>query len=431
MKKFNLFLALLIYNLFIVPLLFIAFHILGLFNKKIKAGIKGRKNLLKKFETEVKQKIDPQKPTFWFHSSSLGEFEQAKPIIRKLKESFNPNVIATFFSPSGYEHSKNYPFADIISYIPFDSVFTAKKFISLIKSPRIYLFLMKYDLWPNHLFFARKADFTLCLANAIIDERKTSSIFKRFFYSTFYEMFDFIFLISPEDEISAKRLNLNRPKIIPTGDTRYDQVYLRSKDAMKKELLPDEIAQGKKILVAGSTWKEDEDVLIPVILKIQKFEPNFLTILVPHEPTRENIERIEREINASVRYLKFSELKNYGDEKLIIVDSVGFLMSLYAYADVAYVGGSFKQGIHNVLEPAVYGIPVLYGPKIQNSPEAQKLAQIGGGLVVKNKKQLYRALRELLSDENLRKEKGRKSYELVGLNIGSTERMLKSLGLNF
>jgi 3-deoxy-D-manno-octulosonic-acid transferase len=127
MKKFNLFLALLIYNLFIVPLLFIAFHILGLFNKKIKTGIKGRKNLLKKFETEVKQKIDPQKPTFWFHSSSLGEFEQAKPIIRKLKESFNPNVIATFFSPSGYEHSKNYPFADIISYIPFDSVFTAKK----------------------------------------------------------------------------------------------------------------------------------------------------------------------------------------------------------------------------------------------------------------------------------------------------------------
>jgi 3-deoxy-D-manno-octulosonic-acid transferase len=152
---------------------------------------------------------------------------------------------------------------------------------------------MKYDLWPNHLFFARKANFTLCLANAIIDERKTSSIFKRFFFSTFYEMFDFIFLISPEDEISAKRLKLNRPKIIPTGDTRYDQVYLRSKDAMKKELLPDEIAQGKKILVAGSTWKEDEDVLIPVILKIQKFEPNFLTILVPHEPTRENIERIE------------------------------------------------------------------------------------------------------------------------------------------
>jgi 3-deoxy-D-manno-octulosonic-acid transferase len=185
MKKFNLFLALLIYNLFIVPLLFIAFHILGLFNKKIKTGIKGRKNLLKKFETEVKQKIDPQKPTFWFHSSSLGEFEQAKPIIRKLKESFNPNVIATFFSPSGYEHSKNYPFADIISYIPFDSVFTAKKFISLIKSPRTYLFLMKYDLWPNHLFFARKADFTLCLANAIIDERKTSSMFKRFFSALF------------------------------------------------------------------------------------------------------------------------------------------------------------------------------------------------------------------------------------------------------
>ncbi len=430
MKKFNLFFVLLIYNLLIVPLLFIIFHILGLFNKKIKAGIKGRKNLLKKIESEVKQKFDPQKPTFWFHSSSLGEFEQAKPIISKIKESFNPNVIATFFSPSGYEHSKNYPFADIISYIPFDSPFNAKKFISLIKSPRTYLFLMKYDLWPNHLLFARKENFTLCLANAIIDEKKTSPALKRFFYSTFYELFDFIFLISPKDETSAKRLNLNRPKIISTGDTRYDQVYLRSRDAIRKELLPDGIVRGKKVFVAGSTWKEDEDVLIPVILKIQKFDSKFITILVPHEPTKENIERIEREINAKVKHLRFSQIKNYSNESFIIVDSVGFLMSLYAYADVAYVGGSFKQGIHNVLEPAVYGIPVLYGPKIQNSPEAQKLAQIGGGLIVKNKKQLYKALRKLFSDENLRKETGRKSYELVGSNLGSTERILKALGLN-
>jgi len=435
MKNLKLIALLTLYNLILIPLLYILFHLLSLSNKKVKKGIKGRKNLFKNLEDKIKEKFNPQKPIFWFHSSSLGEFEQAKPLISKLKEKFNPNIIVTFFSPSGYEHSKNYPLADVISYIPFDSIFNAKKFTNLIKSEKTYFFLMKYDIWPNHLYMARKNNFIICLANAIVDERKTASFLKRIFYSTFYELIDYIFLISKDDEKNLPKLNLKKPIILSTGDTRYDQVFSRSKEALKRPIFPDDVIKQdkgkKKIFVIGSSWEDDEKVVIPVVIKIQKYEPELLTILVPHEPTEENLERIEKELKDKITFIRFSKIKNYNSEKVIIVDSVGYLMRIYAYADIAYVGGSFKQGIHNVLEPATYGIPVIYGPKINNSPEAQNLAKIGGGFIVKNKKEFYKTLRKLLSDENLRNKSGRKSYELISSNIGATEKIIQAIGLNF
>ncbi len=438
MKNFRLFLLLFFYNLILIPILYIIFHLLKFFNHKIKKGIEGRKELFKNLEQKIKEKIDPQKPTFWFHSSSLGEFEQAKPIISKLRERLNPNIIVTFFSPSGYEPSKNYPLADVVSYLPFDSIFNARKFVNLIKSQKTYLFLMKYDIWPNHIYFAYRNNFILCLANAIINEKKTSSFFKRLFYKTIYELFDFIFLIFPEDKAQSKKLNLNENKIkvIPTGDTRYDQVYLRSKDALKKSILSDSVLKTqnktkKKVFVVGSSWNEDEKIIIPTILKIQKYEPELLTILVPHEPVEENIKRIEEELNQKITSIRFSNIENYNQEKVIIVDAVGFLMSLYAYADIAYVGGGFKHGVHNVLEPATYRIPVIYGPRIENSPEAQKLVQIGGAVKIENKKQLYKALRKLLSDEKLRVEFGGRAFSLVQSNLGATDKIIQALESNF
>lgn len=433
MKKAKVILILTLYNLIFVPFLFVLFHILGLFNKKVKKGIKGRKKLFQNLEIKIKEKFNPQKPIFWFHSSSLGEFEQAKPIIAKIKEKVNPNIIVTFFSPSGYEHSKNYALADVISYIPFDSIFNAKRFINLIKSNRTFVFLMKYDIWPNHLYMAKKNNFTLCLANTIVNEEKLTFL-KRFFYGAIYELFDHIFLISNDDEKNIQKLNLQNPKILTTGDTRYDQVFSRSQDALKKRIIPENVTKTKdgtrkKIFVVGSSWREDEDVIIPAIIKIQKYQPEILTILVPHEPTEQNIERIEKELENKTSHIRFSKIEEYSDEKVIIVDSVGHLMALYSYADVAYVGGSFKQGIHNVLEPATYGIPVIYGPKINNSPEAQKLAQIGCGFIVKNEKEFYKILRKLLSDENLKTEAGKKSYELVKLNLGATEKIIEAIGL--
>ncbi|MEN3038028.1 MAG: glycosyltransferase N-terminal domain-containing protein [Candidatus Kryptonium sp.] len=434
MKKLNLILTLIFYNLFFVPILFIAFHILGHLNKKVKKGIEGRKDLLKDLELKIKQKFNPQKPTFWFHSSSLGEFEQAKPLIAKIREKINPNIIVTFFSPSGYEHSKNYPLADVVSYIPFDSIFNARKFTNLIKSDKTYLFLMKYDIWPNHIYMARKNNFTICIANAIVNEKKTS-LPQRFFYGTFYELCDYIFLISENDEKNITKLNLKKPKIFSTGDTRYDQVFSRSKESKKKAFLPSNATttknnERKKIFVVGSSWEDDEKIIIPAIIKIQKYEPKLLTIIVPHEPTEENIRKIEEELANKISFIRFSAIENYTDQKVIIVDAVGYLMSLYAYADVAYVGGSFKQGIHNVLEPATYGIPVIYGPKINNSPEAQNLAKIGGGFVVKDKKEFYKTLRKLLSDEKFRIESGKRSFELVSSNLGATDKIIQFLGLN-
>ncbi len=430
MKKARLLILLLLYNFIFVPILFVTFHILGLFNQKVKKGINGRKGLFKNLKQKISEKFDPEKLTFWFHSSSLGEFEQAKPIIAKLKEKINPNIIVTFFSSSGYEPSKNYALVDVVSYLPFDSIFNAKKFVNLIKSKKTYLFLMKYDTWPNHIYLAHQNNFILCLANVNMNERKTSSIFKKFFYKTIYELFDYIFVLSPEDEARMKSLNLNvnKPKVISVGDTRYDQVYLRSKEAMKKITLPDSVIKTdagvkKKIFVVGSSWDEDEKIIIPALVKIQQYEPELLTILVPHEPTKENIKRIEDELYGKMKSIRFSNIENYCDEKIIIVDAVGFLMNLYSLADVAYVGGGFKHGVHSVIEPAIYSIPVIYGPKIQNSPEAQKLAQIGGGIEIKNKKQLYKTLRSLLLDEKLRVELGKKSFALVNSNLGATDKI--------
>lgn len=437
MKNLRLFFLLLIYNLIFIPILFVVFHLLGFLNHKVRKGIKGRKKLFEDLEQKIKEKINPQKPTFWFHSSSLGEFEQAKPIILKLREKLNPNIVVTFFSPSGYEPSINYPLADIISYLPFDSIFKARKFIKLFKSEKTYLFLMKYDIWPNHIYFAYKNNFVLCLANAVMDEKKISSGFKKFFYKTIYELFDYIFLISPESEIRLKKLNLNenKPKVLTTGDTRYDQVYLRSKDALRKPILLDSViktnnGRKKKIFVVGSSWSEDEKILIPTILKIKKYETEILTIFVPHEPVEKNLKEIEDELNGKITHIRFSNIKNYNQENVIIVDAVGFLMSLYAYADIAYVGGGFKHGVHNVLEPATYRIPVIYGPRIENSPEAQKLIQVGGAIKIENKKQLYKALRKLLSDERLRVEFGERAFALVQSNLGATDKIIQAIEPN-
>ncbi len=414
-----------IYNIIVLPFFYLFMKFAGLFNPKVQKGIKDRKRLFENLFLSLTE-LDRKKKIVWFHSASLGEFEQAKPIIQKLKSERDVNILATFFSPSGYENSKNYSFADIISYIPFDAPNQMKKFVEMVQ-PDIAV-LMRYDIWPNMVLQLKKNKIPTFIVDATMrsDSNRKKFVSKEF-HKTLYKNITKFLTVSESDVENFKDFEIPDEKLIAVGDTRFDRVYQKSLDAKEKKLFKDDFFAGKKVFVAGSSWEADEDVLIPAFLKIAKYDENAVMIIVPHEPTIQHLEKLEMELKGNISNIRFSYLNNYKNEKVIIVDSIGILLTLYYYADVAYVGGSFKQGIHNVLEPAVYGIPVLFGPKIENSQEAKKLVELGGAKVIKNKKQAYKTLRTLLSDDELRTKSGKISGEFVHKSIGATDSILKEI----
>jgi 3-deoxy-D-manno-octulosonic-acid transferase len=414
-----------IYNWIFIPLFWVLLQIASLVNRKIRRGIQGRKKLFEQIEQNVKKLSSNRR--IWFHSSSMGEFEQAKPIIASLREKYRDiSIIVTFFSPSGYDHSKNYKLADIITYIPFDRKKNACRFLDLI-NPTAVVF-MRYDVWPNHIWELKSREIPLFIANATM--RKSSARFYpliKDFHRYLFNNFSSIFTVSSKDIDAFKIFGLKNPTIEAIGETRYDQVWQRSAEAKKKHLIPPAVLRGKKIFLAGSTWPEDQEVLIPAIKKMLHYDSSITVILVPHEPTIDTLEQIEIQFDKKMRSIRFSALNDYNDERIIIVDSVGVLMALYQYAYVAYVGGSFRQGIHNVLEPAVYGIPVIYGPKYTNSQEAVELIQRGGGFVINDQQECYKTLRRLLDDKKANLTAGSNAMKLVKDNIGATERFIKHL----
>lgn len=413
------------YNFIVLPFLYSALRICGLFNKKIRTGITGRKRVYEELILSATS-INKTKKLIWFHSSSLGEFEQAKPIIERLKREKDVNILITFFSPSGYENSKKYPYADLISYIPFDTKSNTEKFIA-ITNPTLAV-IMRYDVWPNMISSLKKKNIPIYLVDATLrsnSPRKYPLI--KSFHKILFGDLTRILTVSESDAIEFKSFGFDDKKVRAVGDTRFDRVYQRSLLAKEKRLISYNVLKSKKVLVAGSTWEQDEEVIFPAFLKLASVDDNVIMIVAPHEPTLLHLEKIENEFAGKLKTIRFSHLNNYSDERVIIVDSIGILLTLYTYADVAYVGGSFKQNIHNVLEAAVYGTPVLFGPKIENSQEAKKLAEVGGGIIVNNKRQAYKNLRKLFSDESLKKHAGNISAEYVQSNIGATQKILDTI----
>ncbi len=412
-----------IYNIFFIPALYLILIFISLFNKKIRTGRAGRKRI---FEELILNRLthDLSKKTIWFHSSSLGEFEQAKPIIEKLKKETNVKIVVSFFSPSGYENSKKYPFADVITYLPFDSKWRAKRFIEII-SPGMAVF-MRYDIWPNHIWALKKKKIPCLLVDAtmkINSPRKFPVL--RSFHKYLFEDFKKILAVSEADAEGFKSFNCKDVQIKVVGDTRFDRVYSRSLASKSSKIINPDILRGSKVLVAGSTWQQDEDVLLPAFLKLLKYEKNALMIIAPHEPTLLHLEKLENEFGSEAPSIRLSHINNYAGQRIIIVDSIGVLSILYSYANVAFIGGSFKINVHNVLEAAVYGVPVLFGPKIDNSQEAKKLIEVGGGMMIQDKKEFYKLMRKLFSDDKLLSECGKKSYDFVHNNVGATDRIIK------
>ncbi len=287
---------------------------------------------------------------------------------------------------------------------------------------------MRYDIWPNHIWSMKKKGVTSYLIDATMkpgSSRKLPII--KNFHKVLFKDISKILTVSQIDSKGFKSFDCTDNQLMVVGDTRFDRVYQRSLLAKNRNLIKEEVLKNKKILVAGSTWGLDEDVIIPAFIKLAKFDPNVLLIIAPHEPTLIHLDRIENEFSRQLKTIRFSHLNNYKDERVIIVDSIGILLTLYTYADAAFIGGSFKQNIHNVLEAAVYGVPVLFGPKIENSQETQKLLKCGGGILIMDRRDAYKQMRLLFKDDELRKEKGMLSYEFVKDNLGATDKILKEI----
>jgi 3-deoxy-D-manno-octulosonic-acid transferase len=415
----------LFYNGVVIPAFWLLLQLGSAFNPKIRRGIRGRSHLFENLELQVKTLKASKR--IWFHSSSMGEFEQAKPIIAALREKYSDlNIIVSFFSPSGYDHSKNYKPADLITYIPLDTARNARRFLTLL-NPSVAV-MVRYDIWPNHVWELKARNIPAFIANATM--RKNSSRLKsplRSFHRELYQQLTSILAVSTSDVRAFEQIGIRPPQVQAIGDTRYDQVWSRSLEARKKHLIPESVLRRRKVFVVGSSWEEDEEVILPTFKKVLQYDANALMILVPHEPNLQTLERIEIQLNSSPGSIRFSDLNDYSGERIILVDSIGILTTLYQYAHVAYVGGSFKQGIHNVLEPAVYGIPVLFGPKHHNSQEAVELAKRGGGIVVHDQQDCYKSLRTLLNNKKAAAKAGSISFELVKENMGATERFIQHL----
>ena len=414
-----------VYNVIVIPLIKFLLLFGKLFNPKIRTGIEGRKKLFENLIIDLTG-IDRSKKMIWFHSSSMGEFEQAKPIIEKIKETKKVNILITFFSPSGYTNSLKYPNADIIAYFPYDTPMMTSRFLNLVH-PQLAVF-MRYDIWPNMIWQLEQKKIPCFIVDATMKLKTPRKwLIAKSFHKSLYSSVTKILAVTQNDVNNFNEFNISAAKLESVGDTRFDRVYQKSLQAKERKIFKDKFFDGKKVFVLGSSWENDEEVMIPALLKLMENDPDIITMIVPHEPTVFHIENTEHSIKDKFKTIRFSDLNNYTGERIIIIDSVGILLTLYSYSHAAYVGGSFKQGIHNVLEPAVYGIPVLYGPKHENSQEAVHLSKIGGGFVVKNKQEAYRVLRKLFTDNLLRKNVGKICANYVKENLGATTKILNEI----
>ncbi len=406
---------LLIYN-FGIRLYYLLALITSRFNKKAALWIEGRKNtfeILKNFEAGNNKVI-------WFHVSSLGEFEQGRPIIESLLDQHpDYKIVLSFFSPSGYEIRKNYPKANAICYIPLDTKRNAKKFVKLV-NPEIAVFV-KYDFWYHHIRQVKKHNARLILASGIF--RKEQIFFKGYggWYRNILLQFDHLFVQDQQSIALLKEVGIENCSV--AGDTRLDRVVEIASESKEIDLVKS-FTSDCKTIVCGSTWPADERILTDFL---HNTKHNIKLVLAPHEIHEAHIESIIKLIK--VPYVRFSEAadKDLSKIRVLIIDNIGMLSSLYKYGQIAYIGGGFGTGLHNTLEAAVYGVPVIFGPEYHKFREAIGLIEVNGATSIDNSESLTTVLNKYLTDENSLKKAGKASKDYIMSNTGATKSIVSYL----
>ncbi|MCK9561946.1 MAG: hypothetical protein M0R02_04405 [Bacteroidales bacterium] len=415
--KIFIFFYTILYCFIFIPLAFIA----SIWSKKIRCGLQGRFRQIKKIRAFAKEKTPA--PLFLFHSSSVGEWEQSIPIIQELKkQSPDIQIVATFFSPSGMKHGKK-ELVDASFYLPFDIYWVALRFFKILQ-PTAWV-ISKYDVWPMFVFAAHSLKIPVILSSAELAEDSTrhKSIFATI-NTLFYRYLSVVFVVSHEYKERFLNIFPYPDRIIVSGDARYDHII---SNAQKNELKqPIELFANPLSLtfIAGSIWPNDEKHLLPAILSIYNTFANVQFILVPHELAEDHIESIEHFFYessiATERYTKF--LTNQKSHcRIVIVDTIGMLAKLYQTTDIAYIGGAFSSGVHNVAEPAIFGNAVLFGPKHLNSHEAVQLKKIEAAFQLTNEQECISILTNLITNKELRITAGTKGKDFIYANKGATK----------
>ena len=383
------------------------------FNEKARQWIKGRKGLMKKIEST----IDPALPLIWFHCSSLGEFEQGRPLIESIrKRDTGRNILLTFYSPSGYEVRKDYPGADFVFYLPLDTRRNARRFLSMLHIQKAYF--IKYEFWYHLLTSLKDRNIPAYLVSGIF--RKDQVFFRSWgkWFRKILASFDHLFVQQQSSLDLLERIGIQNVSL--AGDTRFDRVRAIVQ-GIKKDSRFTAFTGSTFTIIAGSTWPQDEELLVRYINQTDR---QIKWIIVPHEIHESGITRLSSQVHKKCQ--RYTSLTNseLSQTTVIIVDTIGILSSLYQYGKVAYIGGGFGKGIHNTLEAATFGLPLIFGPKYQKFQEAVDLVANAAAFPVHDYTAFDSVLSNLLDDPLLLSTSGESARKLVLENLGATEQIL-------
>lgn len=406
-----------LYNL-LIYIATASLQLIALFNKKIHLFVRGRKASF----AILKQHIQPTDRVFWIHVASLGEYEQGLPLMEALKEQFPQHkIVLTFFSPSGYEVKKNNTLADATLYLPMDTKRNAKTFLKLVHPEQV--FFVKYEYWPNYLHQLNKQKIDTYLVSGIF--RPNQVFFKWYggFYRKALQAFTYFFVQNEESRTLLSSISLNNSEVV--GDTRFDRVSQILENDNTLSFL-EELTQGKtkQTIVVGSSWPQDESIIVDYINQTQDEELKF--VLAPHNIKHEQINQLYQSIKKPKQLHSSYQagLTDLSQTQVYIIDAYSLLTKAYSYATIAYVGGGFGAGIHNILEAATFGVPILIGPNYKKFQEAKDLIQLGSCIVINNEDDFINNLNKLLTNTELRCELNQISSSFILANKAATKKII-------
>ncbi|MBU2950761.1 3-deoxy-D-manno-octulosonic acid transferase [Tamlana agarivorans] len=390
----------------------------ALVNDKLKKGVEGRKNTFNLLNKGIK----PSDKTLWFHCASLGEYEQGLPVFKALRDHFkNHKIILSFFSPSGYEIRKNSPIADVVIYLPLDTKNNAKRFLDIV-NPELTIFV-KYDIWPVFLIELKKRQGRAILISAAF--RENQSFFKWYGKPLREALFAFEHIFTQNEESKNLLKSINYNHVTVAGDTRYDRVTNQLDIDNTLDFI-ENFKDDKLCVVAGSTWPEGESLLINFINEQANKDLKF--IIAPHQIKQEKVKQLQSQLQVPSVLFSKKEKYDLSEAKVFIIDTIGILTKIYNYADIAYVGGALGQtGLHNTLEPAVFGVPIIIGKHYNKFPEAKALINNGGMFSISSQNEFNSVLLSMIKNKDLRLQTGHKNEAFIKKNKGAVVQILNYL----
>ena len=402
-----------LYNI-IIYLYLLGVAVYSLFNEKVRKMWRGERAAF----GVLREKVDPSAKYVWFHAASLGEFEQGRPLMEQLRrERPDLKILLTFFSPSGYEVRKNYEGADIVCYLPLDTITNARRFLRTVRP--VMAFFIKYEFWYNYLHILKHRGVPVYSVSSIF---RPDQVFFKWYgrqYGRVLHCFTHFFVQNEQSRELLASIGITDVSI--AGDTRFDRVLQIKEQARELPVVESFVGNAPKVFVAGSSWPPDEEIFI----RYFREHPEWKLIIAPHVINESHLQQIEKMLEGR-KVVRYTNPGNLEDAEVLIIDCFGLLSSIYHYGNVAYVGGGFGVSIHNTVEAAVWSVPVIFGPNNQKFQEAQELKACGGGMEITGYDDFARQMGRLSADEAELREAGKAAGNYVNGKAGAVQRILSA-----